>query len=61
MELTDRVITGCTQKIGDLHTSAKANEKIKINIADIEVLKVTCPHGKKWAINITVDIVETDA
>jgi hypothetical protein len=60
MELSEHVIIGCVSKAGNINTSAIGGDKIKINIAETEILKTTCPHNKKWAVNITVDIVETD-
>jgi hypothetical protein len=63
MELSERTVSGYVNKSCDIHESAIAGDKLKISIkdGDVDILKATCPHGKKWAINITVDITETNA
>lgn len=38
-----------------------AHDKLKIVAADIEELKESVPVGKVWAVQIVIDITETDA
>jgi hypothetical protein len=63
MELSERTVAGYTNKTCQINQSAVAGDKLKISLMDgnTDLLKATCPNNKKWAINISVDIVETSA